>query len=153
MPNTPLTQNEFEAIIADESKRIVGDVVWAPQLDKPGGFKFRAPVQHAGGAGMFVAGFERLRTQRLSFALVYDERRIAGLDLGAVSHTNEDGTRIVGAHLHLWDARYQKTQAYAAPEITARLEQTLLAWRQICARLHIVHLGQLHEPQREEATE
>ena len=148
-----LSQEEFEAILADESKRIVGDLIWVAEPGKPGGFKFRAPVRHAGELDMFVAGFERLSTKRLSFALVYDERRIAGLDLGAVFHTNKDRTRIVGTHLHLWVEQNQETQAYAAPEVTARFDQTMPAWQQFCARLRIVHLGRFREPQREESIE
>lgn len=144
-----LSQEEFEAILADDSKRIVGDVSWSPDPTKPGAFRFRADVNSDADQPMFIAGYLRISRSRLSYALIYAERRIAAIDFGAVGHRNVDGAKIIGTHVHLWDARYQATEAYSVTAITAQLDQPLEAWAQFCGQFGIVHQGEMLEPGNE----
>jgi hypothetical protein len=51
-----LTQNEFEAILADDSKRIEGDISWTDDEDHSPSVEFRAEVQSAPGYPLFVRG-------------------------------------------------------------------------------------------------
>ena len=39
-----LTDSEFQAIVVDESKEIVGDLVWTPDRDRKAAVGFRVPV-------------------------------------------------------------------------------------------------------------
>jgi hypothetical protein len=49
-----LTNAEFEAILANPSKRIAGDLVWAEDEDHSPSVEFRAEVQSDAGWPLFV---------------------------------------------------------------------------------------------------
>ena len=147
-----LSQEEFDAIIADETKRIVGDVAWRPDPDRAGAYKFRVALEWDQEAALEVSGYQRSATERLTYTLVHDRVRIAGLDLGDASHNNLDGTRVDGSHFHFWSARYGRPEARAATSISGGYDRPKLVWEQFCRELRIVHQGELRGTIVEEAS-
>ena len=142
-----LSQEEFEAILADESKRIVGDLAWRRLATRLPSFRVDAPVASDAGWPLRISGWYRPDEHRLSFTLLCDDQRIAGLDFGRnLSHTNADGDRLRGSHLHFWSEEESTPPAFSIARITAPADQPLLVWRQFCALLRIMHQGQMMPP-------
>lgn len=142
-----LSQADFESIIADDSKRIVGDIVWRRTRSHIPAFELSASIQSDFYSELRVAAWHRPDNSRLTLTLLYRNLRIAGLDYGPnVAHTNRDGSRLVGAHFHVWDAEAGSAEAQSPVQFTAGPRQIDQTWRQFCAELRIVHLGDLVLP-------
>ena len=143
-----LSQDEFEAILADESKRIVGDVAWRRLPTRLPSFRVDAAVASDAGWPLRISGWHRPDERRLSYTLLYGDRRIVGIDFGRnLTHTNADGERVRGPHLHFWSEGESTPPALPLERITARADQPLLVWRQFCALLRIMHQGQMWPPE------
>ena len=143
----PLSQAEFEAILADDSKRIVGDVLWVRVASRSLIFEVEAAVESDAGWPLRVSGWYRPDERKLTLTLRYGDLRIVGLDFGRnLSHTNVGGGQVRGNHLHLWSEEEATAPAYAADRITAEAHQPQLVWQQFCAELRIVHLGEMTLP-------
>ena len=148
-----LSQEEFDAIIADKSKRIVGDVAWSESLGHQGAVEFGAPVLNYLNRPLRVHGWFRQSERKLSFTLLYGSVRIAGIDFGrGLSHRNIDGTRIVGAHMQLWVAVAQRAEAIPLPPEMPEWNEPVQVWVRFCAELGILHLDDLISPAIEEAS-
>ena len=143
-----LSQDEFEAILADESKRIVGDVAWRRLATRLPSFRVDAAVASDAAWPLRISGWYRRDGRRLSYTLLYDDQRIAGIDFGRnLSHTNADGDRLRGSHLHFWSEQESTPPAFSVARITAPADQPLLVWRQFCALLRIMHQGEMMQPE------
>jgi hypothetical protein len=141
-----MTQNEFEILLADPSKRIAGDLHWAEDEDHSPAVQFRAEVHSTTGYPLFVNGrFNRL-AGTLSFALIHRATgRIYGLDLGA-DHHNPTCTNVGEKHKHRWTDSFKDKEAYVPDDITAAAEDPVAAWIQFCAEASIEHQGVLDAP-------
>ena len=142
-----LNQAEFEAILADDSKRIVGDVVWLPDPDKLGALRFEASVTWDDDRPLWISGFYRPSNRKLSYSLRLGRTRIAGIDFGRnIGHTNRDRNRLLGSHLQWRSESAGRAEAYPVPSDMPDWSEPLAVWRRILARLGIVHQGELAEP-------
>ena len=143
-----LSEAEVEAILADPSKRIAGDIVWEPDPDHPPAQEFRVRVRSDSGWPLIVQGWRNPVLGKLSYALIYDSAaRIVGLDLGYPWHKNSSGEMLPGTHKHRWDEALEDADAYTPLDITAGSAQPVEAWRQFCAETRIIHGGAMAEPQ------
>lgn len=141
-----ITQQEFEAILADTTKRIEGDLMWRDDTDKWPAKEFRAPVLFDGGDYLGIVGRWNPLTGKLSYALLHHGTgRVYGLDIGT-DHRNPTGEYVGETHKHYWTDDYQDKQAYAPEDITARWDQPVQVWRQFCTEAGVVHSGTLEPP-------
>ena len=142
-----LSDAEFEAILADDSKRIVGDVVWSPDPDRAGALRFEAPVIWNDTRSLWISGFYRPSHRKLTYSLRLDRTRIAGIDFGRnIGHTNRDRNKLIGSHLQWWSESARRAEAYPIPLDLPDWSLPLAVWERILARFGIVHEGELAEP-------
>ncbi len=153
-----LTQQEFESLLADDTKRITGDIVWTSDEFHSAAQGFRAGVQSEADWPLFVEGWWNPHSGKLTFTLVHRRaRRIVGLDLGDLLHHNPScprkrGRRVAcdcphGTHKHRWTEEFKAEWAYKPGDITATWDQPLEVWEQFCAETKIIHWGILHNPE------
>lgn len=86
----PLTQAEFEALLADESKTITGDVEWKDDEDRSPAVEFGIEVESDAGYPLMVCGSYNALARAATFALVHrGVGRIYALDIGKDHHNPE----------------------------------------------------------------
>ena len=140
-----LSQQEFDAILADQSKRIVGDLAWQNDEDHSSAREFRAEVASGAGYPLFVNGRCNPKAGTLSFTLIHrGVGRIYALDLGA-EHRNPDGRLVGEKHKHRWTEALRDKQAYVPADITAPWTQPSDVWVQFCAEANISHFGGMRD--------
>jgi len=141
-----LTNPEFEALLADSSKRITGDISWEDDEDHSMCQEFKAQVSSGPGYSLFVKGTYNPVAGALSFTLVYSGHgRIYALDLGK-DHQNPGGVKVGEKHKHRWTEQYRDKHAYVPEDITALPSEVVLAWEQFCAEAKIAHDGKMAAP-------
>ena len=156
-----LTDQEFEALLADPTKRIERDISWRNDRLHRGAREFRATVRSESGQSLLVKGWWSPVSSRLSYSLVYDRReRIVGLDLGEeLIHHNPGCNRRRrrtacacprGTHKQRWTQDFGDRQAYSPADITGQWDEPLLVWQQFCAEINLSHLGTLEPPKDED---
>ena len=143
-----MTPQEFEAILADTTKRVLANIVWHDDTDHIPAREFRAVVSSEPSWPITVIGWWHPRSGKLSYGLLHSQvrGRVVGLDLGYPPHRNPNGGILEGTHKHLWTIAFKGDQAYAPSDITAKSDQPLEVWRQFCAETAIVHEGVMHQP-------
>lgn len=141
-----MTQSEFELLINDETKRIVGDIFWSEDEDHSPGVEFRAEVQSDAGYPIFIRGSYNAAAQTLTFALIHRASgRIYALDLGK-DHHNPDCPYVGEKHKHRWNETVRDKEAYVPADITASVTNPPGVWTQFCKEARIRHEGQMHTP-------
>lgn len=141
-----LSQEEFEAMIADTGKTIEGDLRWSPDSDH-GAVEFRAKIRSSAGYPLQVNGRYSAYAETLSFTLIHQSvGRVYALDLGA-RHRNPDGSIVGPKHKHRWQQRYRDKVAYEPRDITEPWTRPVDVWKQFCEEARIVHNGVLSPPQ------
>jgi hypothetical protein len=82
-----ITQQEFDAILADATKRIDGDIDWHEDADHSPAREFRVEVHSDAGWPLVLVGRFNPYAGTLSYGLIHrGAGRIYGLDLGADHH-------------------------------------------------------------------
>ncbi len=147
-----ITQQEFEAILDDGTKRIEGDLRWRNDEDHSPAQEFRVQVFSEPGWPLTVIGWWNPRSGKLSYTMRHDAAgRILGLDLGRrVAHRNPSSERLYGTHKHRWTDRFRDKQAYIPDDITAEWDQPVEVWQQFCSEVRITHLGTMDYPSLQE---
>lgn len=142
----PLTQNEFEAILADESKRVEGDLSWCDDEDHSPSVEFRANILCDADYPLFVRGSYNALAQTLTFAVIHrGAGRIYALDLGK-DHHNPDCKNVGEKHKHYWNEPVRDKEAFVPHDITAAASDPVAVWRQFCSEARIVHRGTMRAP-------
>jgi len=141
-----LTQNEFNAILSDVTKRVVEDISWSEDEDHSPGVEFRARVDSDAGYPLFVCGSYNAQVRALTFVLIHRVAgRIYGLDLGK-EHHNPDCHNVGEKHKHSWNEPLRDKEAYVPSDITAEVDDPVAVWGQFCAEARIAHNGKMHAP-------
>ena len=141
-----MTQAEFEAILADTTKRITGDIAWAEDEDHSPAVEFRAEVASQPGYPLFVRGSYNAEAQTLTFAVINRAvGRICGLDLGK-EHHNPDCLLVGEKHKHLWRESVRDKEAYVPSDIAAAVGDPVAVWQEFCREARIEHDGVLQSP-------
>ena len=141
-----LTDSESQAIVADESKEIAGDLSWTPDPDRKDAAAFRVPVLSTPSYPLTLAGYYNPGTPKLSYTLIHRPAgRIYGLDLG-VEHRNPDLRRVGRTHKHTWSEEYRDRVAYAPADITESWRDPVAVWRQFCRQARLTHAGKMQRP-------
>ena len=142
-----MTQQEFDAILDDDTKAISKDIIWNEDNDHSPASEFRIEVESALGHPMFVHGSYNPSSGKLSYSIIHRSiGRIYGLDLGA-DHRNPDGDRVSDRHKHRWSDDSRDKVAYGPQDITAPWNRPIEVWEQFCAEAKLRHLGTMCRPQ------
>lgn len=141
-----MIQTEFEALIADSTKHIIGDINWSEDEDHSPAVEFRAEVQSDAGYPIFIKGSYNQLARTLSYTLVHRASgRIYALDLGK-DHHNPCCTMVGEKHKHRWNDTQRDKEAYVPDDITAPVTDPVTVWQQFCLEAIIRHDGVLHQP-------
>lgn len=141
-----LSSAEFDGILHDQTKRIVGDIQWAVDEDHSHCVEFRAEVSSAGGWPLFVKGTFNPLVPALSYSLILKtDGRIYGLDLGK-DHHNPQCTQVGDCHKHHWTEAFRHKEAYKPLDISAFASNPAAVWKEFCAEACMVHEGRMHPP-------
>jgi hypothetical protein len=141
-----MTNAEFEALLTDETKRIVGDLFWVEDEDHSPSVEFRVEIESDPGWPIFVRGSYNALAGTLSYTLVHrNHGRIYALDLGK-DHHNPTCNHVGEKHKHRWTEEFRDKDAYVPDDITAPAERPQDVWREFCAEARIQHQGVLHAP-------
>ena len=146
-----ITRDEFEAILADRTKRVEIDLRWRRDQNHWPALTFRAPVLSDGEHLIEVVGRWNPMAGKLSYVLLRrGTGRIYGLDMGK-EHGNPGGERVGETHKHHWTNEFRDEHAYPPPDITAPWDRPLEVWAQFRAEARIEHRGRLYNPDWQEA--
>ena len=141
----PLSQQEFDAIIADDTKVIWGNIVLEGGPNSPTR-EFRIDIESDEGYPIFIKGWYNPASGKLSYAIIHRSvGRIYGLDLGA-DHQNPDGLRVGEKHKNYWTPGYRDKWAYMPEDISATWDRPIAVWGQFCAEANLRHSGTIRDP-------
>lgn len=141
-----MIQTEFDALLSDTTKRILGDINWSNDEDHSPAVEFRVEVESDPGYPIFVRGSYNAVIGTLSYALIHrGSGRIYALDLGK-DHHNPDCNYVGEKHKHMWNEPLRDKEAYVPSDITASVTDAVALWSQFCAEASISHQGMLHTP-------
>jgi hypothetical protein len=141
-----MNQADFEGLLNDTTKRVVGDVTWAIDEDRSPAVEFRMEVQSDVGYPIFVKGSYNALASTLTYTLVHrGSGRIYALDLGK-DHHNPTCTNTGEKHKHRWREPMRDKEAYVPDDITSPATDPVSVWRQFCAEAKINHDGVMHPP-------
>ncbi len=125
-----MTNAEFEALLTDETKRIVGDLFWVEDEDHSPSVEFRVEIESDPGWPIFVRGSYNALAGTLSYTLVHrNHGRIYALDLGK-DHHNPTCNHVGEKHKHRWTEEFRDKDAYVPDDITAPPERPQDVWRE-----------------------
>ena len=142
----PITNAEFEAMMADTEKHILGDVSWQEDSDHAPAVEFRVEVRSEAGYPLFINARWNPLAETLSYTLIHRTTgRVYALDLGA-QHHNPTCQFVGEKHKHRWSDAYADKEAYVPPDISAPWSDPVTVWHQFCAEAKIEHRGVLHSP-------
>ena len=140
-----LSQQEYDAIISDETKIITGDIIWDGNPNSPTR-RFRIDIDSNVGQPLFVDGWCNFYSGKLSYSIIHRSvGRIYGLDLGA-DHQNPDGRFVGEKHKNYWVSGFRDKWAYVPDDITGSWQDTSKVWRQFCSEARINHRGEMSDP-------
>ena len=142
----PLTDEEFVAILDDDTKRIRDDVTWAEDEDHSPAREFRVGVDSANGWPLFVNGRYNPIAGTLAYALILKTTgRIYGLDSGK-EHHNPQCEQVGEKHKHRWSERYGDKEAHVPNAVSASVSDPVAVWDEFCAEARIRHDGRMNQP-------
>jgi len=143
----PLTNAEFDAILNDETKRVVGDLLWQEDEDHSPSVEFRAEVLSDTGWPLFVKATYNSLIPALSYALILKNvGRVYALDLGK-DHHNPQCNQVGEKHKHKWTEQFRDKEAYVPTDITEPASTPVAVWQQFCAEAKLTHDGAMTAPQ------
>lgn len=141
-----LTDAEFRTIMADETKRIPGDITWSRMEGRSATSVFHVAVLSDRGWPLFIQGRYNSPNESLTFTLILRTTgRIYGLDLGQ-NHHNPQCSHVGTRHRHRWSERYRDKEAFVPDDITAPASDPVAVWREFCAGARIRHDGSMSPP-------
>ena len=145
-----ITQEEFEAILSDPTKRIEGNLTWGDDEDHSPARVFRVPLLCDEARPLDLVGNWNPKAGRLSYVLLHrGSGRVYGLCLGR-RHRNPTREQVGETHKHRWSVEHRDKQAYVPPDIAASWDQPVEAWEQFCVEAGITHVGTLDRPDWQE---
>lgn len=140
-----LSQQEYNAIIDDDTKVIAEDIAWQPRSNSPAR-EFRIDIDSDEGYPIFVKGWYNPSSGKLSYAIIHRSvGRIYGLDLGA-EHRNPNGELVGEKHKNYWIPGSRDKWAYVPNDITETWNRPVAVWKQFCDEVHLQHTSTIQYP-------
>jgi len=141
-----LTQKEFDELLNDTEKVIVGDIRWSEDEDHSPTKEFLSKVQTTSGCPLILRGSYNREAKTLSFCLLHPTAgRIYALDLGK-DHRNPDRSLVGEKHKHKWTPQYRDKQAYVPLDITAPVDPPGDVFEQFCEEANLHFGGDFQAP-------
>jgi hypothetical protein len=141
-----MTQEEFEALIIDNTKKINHDITWGKDEDHSPSLEFQIQVDSDPSYPIILKGSYNPLSEALSYVLIHKKfGRIYALDMGK-EHRNPAGELVGEKHKHRWDEVLRDKKAYEPDDITASKNNPVAVWRQFCEEAKIIHNGTMQEP-------
>jgi hypothetical protein len=141
-----MTQEEFEALIIDNTKKINHDITWDEDEDHSPSLEFQIQVDSDPSYPIILKGSYNPLSEALSYVLIHKKfGRIYALDMGK-EHRNPAGELVGEKHKHRWDEVLRDKKAYEPDDITASKNNPVAVWRQFCEEAKIIHNGTMQEP-------
>lgn len=142
-----MNDQEVAAILADPSKRIVGDLVWFEPTPGCAWVKFTAEVENSEGWPLKATGSYNRENQKISLNLLHPgvKGRLYGLEIGS-AHAYPDGRKLEGTHKHRWTEDEGDAHVFVPDDVTAEPGEPVRAWHEFCAEAQIRHTGELKDP-------
>ena len=145
-----LSQSEFEEILSDPSKHILGDITWITDDDHSPALEFRVQVRSNPAWPLTAHGTWNPARESLSYVLIHGGTgRVVGLCLGFPPHRNPDGKLMSDPHKHRWTVEARDQEAYEPDDITFGWHDPSNVWQQFCGEMHILHEGALLPPEHQ----
>ena len=139
----PLSDTEFEQIMSDPSKRIVGDIAWRVDSGHAPAVKFRADLVSQRDWPLAVHGAWYPANGTLFFVLTHaGVGCVARLCVGFEGHNNPNGERLPTSHLHLWTEEYEDRWAHTI-EVDWDQNDPSPIWQAFCRELNVAHVGRM----------
>lgn len=141
-----MTNTEFETILADTTKSIVGDISWSVDEDHSPSVEFRAEIQSDAGWPLFVRASYYPLINAITYALILKtEGRIYALDIGK-DHHNPTCEQVGEVHKHRWTEQFKDKYAYDPVDISRESCDPLVIWKEFCLEAKLAHSGRLYPP-------
>lgn len=141
-----MIQADFETLLADPTKRIVGEISWVDDEDHSPAVEFRVEVESALGYPIFIKGSYNQLAATVSYTLIHRASgRVYALDLGK-DHHNPDCQYVGDVHKHRWNEPVRDKEAYVPADITAPAADPVAVWHQFCTEANIQHDGVMQQP-------
>ena len=128
------TEDEIQTILNDNSKKICGNILWTRNKSFSDIATFNIPIISDGLGELTLRGSYNLIYSKISFVIVYKQKRIYSLDIGH-DHTNrktktQKRKSIGSVHKHKWSRKFKDAYAYQPDDIpyTARNWTFLTDW-------------------------
>ena len=143
---TSFNESDVAAIIADQSKVIVDNIVWRLQPTITPASKFRAPISCAEDPPLLMEGFFNPMSGKLSFSMILQgQGRIYGLDLGR-EHRNVGDEKVGETHKVRWTVSDRDRLAFVPKDISAHWSDPVAVWQQFCLEANLRHTGRMIAP-------
>ena len=144
---TILSEDEFKAIMSDESKKITKDITWEAKNKSSTKFKFRIKIDSHNGYPIEIDGRYNIITSKLNYAIVHKgiSRRIYALDMGQDHANPPDGTLVGTNHIHRWTDKYEDRKAISAEGIISHdSSNPTKVWKEFCNEAKINFQGTMN---------
>ena len=144
------TEDEIQTILNDNSKKICGNILWTRNKSFSDIATFNIPIISDGLGELTLRGSYNLIYSKISFVIVYKQKRIYSLDIGH-DHTNrktktQKRKSIGSVHKHKWSRKFKDAYAYQPDDITAKAHEVEKAWKEFCIESKITHEGIFYHP-------
>lgn len=139
-----LSQEEFELLIMDDSKEIIGDITWEEDQNHAGSLIFGNEIISRINYPIYIKGSFNFKRGTLSFAVIYRNLgRIYGLDMGQSHRNRATGKKSGRVHKHRWTELYKDQETYVPLDITKPFADVIGVWREFCSESKIIHEGKM----------
>src|SRR5258707_1902279 len=128
-----MTQVEFDALSADPTRIIEGDITWTEDEDHSLSVEFRRDIYSQPNYPLIVQGSYNRVIGKLRYSVIHrGAGRIYGLCMGS-DHHNPTCQYVGGdRHLHVWNDVTRDKDAVAADHIVANVDDPVAVWQEFC---------------------
>ena len=138
------SEQYFEILIRDDSKEILGDIIWETDSNHPRSLVFKTDIYSRVNYPIYLKGNFHFKRKTLSFSMIHqDVGRIYGLDMGQTHKNPSTGKKTGRVHKHRWTDLYRDKEAYVPPDITKPYNDVIGVWREFCLESKITHSGKM----------
>ena len=138
------SENDFQILIRNDSKEILGDITWEKDANHEGSLIFVTEIQSDINYPIYLKGTFNSKRGTLSFSMIHREvGRIYGLDMGQNHKNRATGKKTGRIHKHKWTDLYQDQDTYVPSDITKPYNDVIGVWNEFCLESKITHKGRM----------
>lgn len=138
------SEKDFQILIMDNSKEILGDITWEEDRNHQGSLIFVTEIQSNLNYPIYLTASFNFKRGTLSFSIIHkDVGRIYGLDMGQTHRNRATGKKTGRVHKHRWTDLYKIQDAYVPSDITKPYNDVIGVWQEFCLESKIIHNGKM----------